>query len=66
MQALWMIVSSLLFALMGVCIKLAATGFSSAEILCFRGIFGMALMWCLARMQRVSLATRVPLMHGWR
>ncbi|WP_374667090.1 DMT family transporter [Ramlibacter sp.] len=66
MRALWMIVASLLFALMGVCIKFAATSFSSAEMIFYRGVIGMLFMWGFARMEGVSLRTAVPWMHAWR
>jgi drug/metabolite transporter (DMT)-like permease len=66
MQALWMIVASLLFAFMGVCVKYAAVAFTSAEMICYRGIIGMLFMWGFARMEGVSLRTRRPRMHVWR
>jgi drug/metabolite transporter (DMT)-like permease len=66
MQALWMIVASLLFALMGVCIKFASTTFSSAEMIFYRGLIGMAFMWGFARMEGVSLRTKFVSMHMWR
>lgn len=66
MQALWMIVASLLFAFMGVCIKFAAAGFSSAEMIFYRGVIGMVFMWGFARMAGVSLRTNLARMHLWR
>jgi S-adenosylmethionine uptake transporter len=66
MQALWMVLASLLFATMSVCVKLASEHFSTAEMVCYRGVIGIAFMatWC--RMQGVSLKTAVPMMHLWR
>ncbi len=66
MQALWMVLASLLFASMGVCVKIASGFFNSAELVFYRGLLGMAFMWALARTRGVSLATRYPGMHAWR
>ena len=66
MQALWMVLAALLFASMGVCVKVASAHFNSAEMVCYRGLIGMALLWLLARSQGVRLATRYPAMHAWR
>lgn len=61
-----MIAASLLFASMGVCVKLAAEFYSASEIVMYRGLVGVLLMALLARQQSMSLATRVPAMHFWR
>ena len=61
-----MVVASLLFAGMGVCVKFASEHFNSAELVCYRGVLGVAILWALARARRVSLATRHPGMHAWR
>ena len=66
MQALWMVLAAFLFASMGVCVKIASAYFNAAELVCYRGIISMALLWWLARTQKVSLATRYPGMHAWR
>ncbi|MDZ4382053.1 MAG: DMT family transporter [Parvibaculum sp.] len=66
MVALWMIISSLLFALMGVCVKFAAEGFTSAEMIFYRGLIGIVLIWLFASVAGVSLKTQVPQMHAWR
>lgn len=66
MQALWMLLASLFFASMGVCIKFAAAHFNSFETVFYRGVVGMLFLWGLTRWQGVSLATRVPMMHAWR
>ena len=44
MPALWMILASLLFALMGVCVKLGADRFSTAELTFVRGLAGVLVM----------------------
>lgn len=66
MQALWMLLASLLFATMGVCIKFASAHFNSFEIVCYRGLVGAVFLWGLTRVRGVSLRTRVPTMHAWR
>lgn len=66
MQALWMVLAAFLFASMGVCVKIASDFFNSAELVCYRGIIGMFILWLLARSQKVTLATRYPGMHAWR
>lgn len=66
MQALWMVLAAFLFATMGVCVKLASAYFNSAELVCYRGLIGIGILWMLARSQNVTLATRYPGMHAWR
>jgi len=66
MQSLWMVLSALLFASMGVCVKVASAWFSSAELVFWRGVIGMGFLAVLARRQGIPLATRYPGMHTWR
>ncbi len=66
MQALWMLLASLLFATMGVCIKFASEHFNSFEIVCYRGMVGVIFLLGLTRVRGVSLRTSVPMMHAWR
>jgi len=66
MHALWMVLASLLFASMAVCVKFAAAYFHSAELVFYRGLIGVLLVGVLARAQAISLRTRVPGMHAWR
>ncbi|MEB2348640.1 MAG: DMT family transporter [Comamonadaceae bacterium] len=66
MQGLWMVLAAFFFASMGVCVKLAAPYFTAVEMVCWRGLISMALLWWLARRQGVGLATRYPGMHAWR
>ena len=66
MQVLWMVVGAWLFATMGVCIKLASADFNTAEIIFYRGLIGMGLLWLLASSQKVSLRTQRPWGHTWR
>ncbi len=57
MQSLWMVLASLLFACMGVCVKLAAATHSAVEIVFYRSILSLILMFALVRLRGVSLAT---------
>jgi S-adenosylmethionine uptake transporter len=66
MQALWMIVASLLFAVMGVCVKLASAHYSASELVFYRGLVSMLVMGVWVRAAGVGFATPVPGMHVWR
>lgn len=57
MQSLWMLVASLLFACMGVCVKLAAETHSAVEITFYRSFISLVLMFGLVRLRGVPLAT---------
>ncbi|UCV16303.1 DMT family transporter [Quatrionicoccus australiensis] len=57
MQSLWMVVASLLFACMGVCVKYAAQTHSAVEITFYRSFISLILMFCLVRLRGVPLAT---------
>ena len=61
-----MVLASLLFATMGVCVKLASSGYTPGEIMFYRGVIGAVLMWLLAWHRGVSLRTQVPATHFWR
>jgi S-adenosylmethionine uptake transporter len=66
-SAPWLMVgSSLLFATMGVCVKLASEQYASGEIVMYRGLVGVVMIALLSRARGVSLKTRVPMMHLWR
>jgi len=66
MQALWMIVASLLFACMGVCVKLGAEKFSAGELVFYRGVISMLIMVALAGFQQTSLRTSHWRLHATR
>ena len=57
MQSLWMLVASLLFAGMGVCVKLAAETHSAVEITFYRSFISLIIMFGLVRLRGVRLAT---------
>ena len=58
MQSLWMIVASLLFACMGVCVKLGSAQFSAAELVFYRGFIALVLIYGYVSIAGLSLATR--------
>jgi drug/metabolite transporter (DMT)-like permease len=66
MQALWMLAAALYFPAMAVCVKIASALFNSAELVFYRGLLGMLILWLLARSQGVTLRTQFPGMHAWR
>jgi S-adenosylmethionine uptake transporter len=66
MQASWMILASLFFSMMGVCIKYASAHFHTFELVFFRGLIGVIFMASLCRVQGVPLRTPIPMMHIWR
>lgn len=66
MQALWMLLASVFFSAMGVCIKFASTHFNSFEIVFYRGVVGVLFLIGLTRVHGVSLRTKMPMMHVWR
>jgi len=59
----WMLLASLSFSLMGVCVKLASTSFFSSELVFYRGVVGVILMGAWMRSQGVSIQSSVPIMH---
>jgi len=66
MQALWMVLASLLFSVMSVCVKFAAEYFSTFELVFYRGVIGTLLMVIACQRNGISLQTSVPKMHTWR
>ena len=60
MQSLWMLVASLLFACMGVCVKFASVQYSAGEMVFYRSLVGALFIFGLTRIRTVSLATTVP------
>lgn len=61
-----MLAASFLFATMGVCVKLASSQYSAAEIVFYRGLIGVLFIVGLVRQRGGSLRTAVPAMHFWR
>lgn len=61
-----MVGASFLFAVMGVCVKLASEQYGLGEIVFYRGLTGSLMLAVICRMRGGSLVTRVPVMHLWR
>lgn len=67
MSASWLIViASLLFATMGVCVKLASLQYGSGEIVMYRGLVGALMIGAMSRWRGDSLRTRLPQQHFLR
>ena len=61
-----MVAASLLFALMGACVKLASAQYGAGEIVLYRSLVGLVLMTVVLRWRGISWRTRVPAMHFLR
>jgi S-adenosylmethionine uptake transporter len=61
-----MLVASALFAVMGLCVKLAAPYFSTGQIVGFRGLIGLFVVLTMVRWQWASLKTLCLGQHLWR
>jgi len=66
MQSLWMLVATLMFSIMGVCVKLASESYSVAEIIMYRGFIGVIFIYILILQQGGSLRTHLIWQHLWR
>ncbi|TDP63176.1 DMT family transporter [Roseateles toxinivorans] len=64
--SLLMVLATLLFATMGVCVKLASDEYGAGEIVFYRGLVGVLVIAAMSRWQGQSLRTAVPGMHFWR
>lgn len=63
---LYMLTASLLFAAMGVCVKLASSQFSAAELVFWRGFIALLLIAAWMRWHRLSPRTEHGRSHLWR
>jgi S-adenosylmethionine uptake transporter len=66
MQSLWMLFASFMFAIMGVCVKLASDLYSTSEIVMYRGMTGVLFLAALIRLQGGTFKTPLPWHHVWR
>ena len=67
MSPSWLIVvASLLFATMGVCVKLASPHYGSGEIVMYRGLVGALMIGAMSRWRGESLRTALPMQHFLR
>ncbi len=58
-----MVLATMLFACMGVCVKLASAYFSTATVVASRGVIGAVMMVLIAHASQTSLRTTVPALH---
>jgi S-adenosylmethionine uptake transporter len=65
-QPLWMLVAALAFAVMGVCVKFASEHYNAMELVAYRGLVSIVIMFAWARSLKVSLKTQRIGMHAWR
>lgn len=61
-----MLFASFVFAIMGVCVKLASDHASTSEIVIARGVVGVCVLLLITRLRGLSLVTRHPWQHAWR
>lgn len=66
MGALWMVVAGFLFGCMGVFVKLGAHYFSNLELVFYRSLVGLTIMFAIVHQRRGSLATTQWKGHLWR
>lgn len=67
LRSQWMLVAGLLFALMGLFVKLGAEhGFSSAELVFYRSFIGLVVIYAIVWQQRLELRTRYFRSHLYR
>lgn len=57
--SLWMLVAALGFAIMGALVKVGAQKFSSAELVFYRSVFGLIVIWLYIYSRKLPLATPV-------
>lgn len=66
MGSLWMLVAAVLFACMGVFVKLGADFFSHVELVFYRSVIGLLLVYLIMRSRHISAATHHWRNHLWR
>jgi drug/metabolite transporter (DMT)-like permease len=66
MGSLWMLAASLLFAAMGVCVKLAAGTFAATELVFYRGAVSLVILGGYVAWRRLPLATKHGRIHFLR
>lgn len=61
-----MVAASALFALMGLCVKLASVHYPAPDLVLYRSLIGATIVTLLVRGRGGTLRTQVPMMHLWR
>jgi drug/metabolite transporter (DMT)-like permease len=64
--ALWMLVAGFLFGCMGVFVKLGAEYFSNIELVFYRSLIGLIIMYVILRQRGGTMATAQWKGHLWR
>jgi drug/metabolite transporter (DMT)-like permease len=63
----WLVLAAAAFFVgMGLFVKLASTHYTTAEIVMYRGLFGLLAMVATSRISGASLRTQIPLQHVLR
>ncbi|WP_066731569.1 DMT family transporter [Cupriavidus sp. D384] len=63
MQSLWMLFAAFAFSLMGVGVKLASELYTTGEIVFYRSLIGVTIMWILLSSQGTSVRTPHMVTH---
>src|SRR5690606_19375160 len=67
MQSLWMLLACVMFAIMGACVKVAGeSGVSLAQVILFRGLPSVVLLFIWTRMTHRSLRPKQWMPHVFR
>lgn len=66
MQSMWMLFAAFVFSVMGLCIKLASSMYSTSEIVMYRGGIGVVFMSALIIFSHETFRTQLPWHHLWR
>jgi S-adenosylmethionine uptake transporter len=61
-----MLFASFMFSAMGAAVKLASSGFSTSEVVMYRGLVGTSMLYLMVRQQGLSLRSAYPKEHLWR
>lgn len=61
-----MLVAGFLFSCMGIFVKLGSADFSSAELVFYRSVFGLVILYVIIILRRLPLRTRHFRNHAWR
>jgi S-adenosylmethionine uptake transporter len=61
-----MLFASFMFAIMGVCVKLASAEFSTSELVMYRGVVGVIALGTIITLKRETFRTTMPGAHLWR
>jgi S-adenosylmethionine uptake transporter len=61
-----MLFASFSFSIMGACVKFASSTYSISEIVMYRGLTGVIMLFLLVRHRGGSFRTALPKEHLWR